>query len=479
MTITSHTIACPLNAAAQKYGSSAAVVWGTRRITYKQLDQYVNATVKSFKERGIKAASRVALVAENSVEAIVILLSVWRLGAVACPIDPRFPAAAVAALLKKVRAQAVIVGNTKILAGVRTDIAKIFITDVIVFDVKDSFYKDAAAMSVTVDLGQEAAIVFTSGTSAEAKAAVLTYGNLYFNALGSNERIPLQKDDRWLLSLPLFHVSGLGILFRTLLAGAAVVIAGSKDAGRILSEGKATHASLVATQLFRILNDSPLPDVSKVKAVLLGGSAIPQNLIEQALSLKLPVYVSYGLTEMASQVATGRVISAGNNCAAVLPHRELKVFPDGEIGVRGATLFKGYLQGDKVHLPLDQDGWFHTGDLGELDQAGCLRVLGRKDNMFISGGENIHPEEVEAALLKMDGIVQAVVVPQEDREFGQRPVAFVQCKDGVLKSADIQKFLQTKLSKFKVPVAFHSWPDNDNGIKPDRKMLAALAKKKK
>ncbi len=528
MSISRNTIPCPLNAAARKHGSSPAVIWGTRRITYQQLDQYVNATVKAFKERGIKAASRVALVAENSVEAVIILFSLWRLGAVACPIDPRFPNQTVIALLKKVRAQAVIVGDPKGLSGAKIDITKIFITDLIVFDVKDSFYKDAGEMSLTVDLEQEAAVVFTSGISADAKAAVLTYGNLYFNALGSNERIPLQKDDRWLLSLPLFHVSGLGILFRVLLAGAAVVIVQQKDTGRILSEGKATHISMVATQLFRLVNDGQLSNISKIKAILLGGSAIPQNLIEQALRLKLPVYVSYGLTEMASQVATGRVVSVGKNCAAVLSHCDLKISFDGEIGVRGPTLFKGYLtlshprprslsfprkreptwsginsSGDprdekidsdeskwmpacagmtkqqNIVLPVDEDGWFHTGDLGALDKDGCLRVIGRKDNMFISGGENIHPEEIEASLLKINNIVQAVVVPQPDQEFGERPVAFIQWKDTALKPSEIQKFLKAKLPKFKVPVAFLPWPLNtsEGGLKVNRRYFRGLVRR--
>jgi O-succinylbenzoic acid--CoA ligase len=476
-------IPCPISQFAQTQGSRPAVFWGSRRITYLQLNQFINTTVKALKERNLKAGSRVALVVDNSVEAVIVLLSLWRLGAVACPINPKFPDAKIATFLKKVNAAGIVIDRPDVLHGIKIGISKTLISDLIVFDVKDSFYKNDAA-PVPMDPGREAAVIFTSGSGGEAKAALLTYGNLYFNAVGSNELIKLAPDDHWLLSLPLYHVSGLGVVFRSLIAGAAVVIVPPENILKVLAEGKATHASLVPTQLLRLLDDKTFAGAQRampLRAILLGGSAIPQNAVEGALKRKLPVYVSYGLTEMGSQVATGRPTAPGEICAKVLAHREVKII-NGEICVRGATLFKGYVDGERLERSLDAEGWFHTRDLGELDANGCLKVTGRLDNMFISGGENIHPEEIEQVLLKIDSVAQALVVPKEDREFGNRPVAFIQWKkEAHMKTGDaLQRFLAAELPKFKIPLAFYPWPqDKDSGLKPDRRKMAELAKSKR
>ena len=149
-------------------------------------------------------------------------------------------------------------------------------------------------------------------------------------------------------------------------------------------------------------------------------------LIEQSVKSGLNIYLSYGLTEMSSQVATGKVIEAHKACVKVLPYRQISIASEGEILVRGEVLFKGYITGSRLPLPIrENDFWFPTGDIGQLDQEGCLTVTGRRDNMFISGGENIHPEEIEKELLSIQGIQEAIVVPQEDKLFGQRPVAFI------------------------------------------------------
>ena len=150
----------------------------------------------------------------------------------------------------------------------------------------------------------------------------------------------------------------------------------------------------------------------------------PERSLRQSVKLGLNIYLTYGLTEMSSQVATGKVTQINQACVKVLPYRQISISPEGEILVKGEVLFKGYVAGAKIHLPLT-NGWFPTGDMGQLDKEGCLTVIGRRDSMFISGGENIHPEEIEKALLSIKGIEQAMVVPKEDKEFGQRPIAFV------------------------------------------------------
>jgi o-succinylbenzoate---CoA ligase len=214
-------------------------------------------------------------------------------------------------------------------------------------------------------------------------------------------------------------------------------------------------------------------EAGRLKAILLGGGPVPVSLVDEAVSRAFPVHTSYGLTEMASQVTTtppGASHEELRTSGRPLPHREVGISGDGEILVRGETFFAGYVEGDAVDRPLDADGWFHTGDLGGLSENGCLRVLGRKDNLFVSGGENIQPEEIEEALSSLEGVEVAVVVPILDPEFGARPVAFVRMADGTVKGETLAHALEKVLPRFKIPVAFHGWPEEAGlgGMKVDR-----------
>ena len=192
----------------------------------------------------------------------------------------------------------------------------------------------------------------------------------------------------------------------------------------------------------------------------------------------LPVFTSYGLTEMASQVTTtrpGAGAAERETSGRLLPHRLLRIAADGEILVRGETRFRGYVDEAMLHEPFDAEGWYATGDLGRLGEDSLLRVEGRKDNLFISGGENVQPEEIESALAACEGVAQAVVVPVPDAEFGYRPVAFVRL-EGRVPEEDLRRALERRLPRFKMPRVFLPWPEEyAEGLKPDRRRLRELA----
>ncbi|PSQ68322.1 MAG: o-succinylbenzoate--CoA ligase, partial [Bacteroidetes bacterium QH_1_64_81] len=171
-------------------------------------------------------------------------------------------------------------------------------------------------------------------------------------------------------------------------------------------------------------------------------------------------HTSYGSTEMASQVTTtppGAPLADLRTAGRCLPHRRLRIDDDGEILVAGPTLCRGIDEGEQVRDPR-VNGWFPTGDLGHLDAQGRLHVQGRVDRQFVSGGENIRPEEIEAALERIDGIERAVVVPVPDEEYGRRPVAFVRSTAGTVPD-DWRASLATVLPRFKLPDAVHRLPD--------------------
>ncbi|MGI8909164.1 MAG: o-succinylbenzoate--CoA ligase, partial [Rubrobacteraceae bacterium] len=401
-------------------------------MTFRDLDRRVSAAARKLVELGIEAGNRVALFLPKDERYIVLLLAMIRIGAVACPISTRLPPAGVAPLLRKAACEALI----------PEDEALFEFTEAIQKVRPEALLEDGADHTETpeyldIPLSRPATIVFTSGSSGAPKAALHTFGNHYYSALGSNENIVLdtKRGDRWLHSLPLYHVGGISILFRCLLAGAAMILPEpGAPLGRAIAENSATHVSLVATQLLRLMREEENPDaLETLKAVLLGGGPVPGALVEEAASRGLLVHASYGLTEMASQVTTtpsGASPEKLRISGWVLPYREVSISGEGEILVRGETLFAGYVEGKVVDLPVDAEGWFHTGDLGDLDEDGYLDVRGRKDNLFISGGENVQPEEIEDALRRLDGVEDAVVAPVPDAEFGFRPVAFARTTDG-------------------------------------------------
>ena len=398
----------------QTSGGQSAVVSNNRTLSYQQLENAIELAVGNLKRLGVKPRERVALISPNMTEYIIALFALWRQGSGGLPVE-HAPAARGGACLPS---KYFLRQNFK--RGQRP------------FFVDDQGMKKGAVPFWGVN--DPADIMFTSGSSGEPKAVAHSFGNHYYSALAANEHIPVSPGDRWLLSLPLYHVGGLGILWRTFLAGGTVVVPDSStDLADSLRKFNITHVSLVSTQLHRLLNDPKnVAVLQKMKVILIGGSAIPDALIRKAVAVRLPVHVTYGLTETASQVATSERLSKENSLprGRILKNAQVRISDDHEILVKGKTLFQGYVNGKNIELLLDKEGWFHTGDFGCLNEDGTLTVLGRKDNMFISGGENIQPEEIERHLCHIDGVVQAVVVPVKSEEFGARPVAFVQTKEG-------------------------------------------------
>lgn len=320
-------------------------------------------------------------------------------------------------------------------------------------------------------------LIFTSGSSGEPKAALHLGSNHTYSALGSNRVIPLAPGDRWLLALPICHVGGLAIVWRCLLAGAAIVFPRSgQDLGQDLLEQDITHLSVVATQLQRLLAWPGLERLRpRLKCVLGGGGPFPPGLVAQARAAGLPLRLSYGSTEMASQICTTAAADPLDPPSAgiPLPYRELRLAGNGEILVRGLPLFAGYLGPQGLDPARDAEGWFHTGDTGRLDAQGRLHVGGRLDRMFISGGENVQPAAIEAVLARQPGVELVFVVPVPDAEFGQRPVAFLR---GPADPETLRGALAQELPRCLWPRRFLPLPPEAiTGLKPDLQLLQRLA----
>lgn len=430
--------------------NDTALLSGTLRMTYAEMDGLVAETVRDFQDRGIEPGDRVALYHDDTPRYIVQLRAVMKMGAVACPVSTRWPESKMREATRRIGAK------------------------MIEFSDRHEMLKATS----TLDADKAATIIFTSGSSGTPKAAVHSLSNHLESARASNRNIALAPDDGWLSSLPLYHVGGLGIIFRCFQGGATIVVPERDQSleASILDE-RVTHISLVSTQLYRLLeSEESIAALAKMKGVLMGGSAMPDQLIARALEAGVPIHTSYGMTEMATQITCtlpGADLETLRTSGSPIIEGNVSVFSNGEIHINGPTRFMGYLtESAKLELPLTDDGWFATGDRGYLDDLGRLHVTGRMDNQFISGGENIQPEEIEHALCQIDGIQQTVVVPIEDEEFGQRPVAFVRAVSD-WDEAEVKTILRETLPGFMIPARVLEWPREliPEGMKVDRNAM--------
>jgi acyl-CoA synthetase (AMP-forming)/AMP-acid ligase II len=336
-----------------------------------------------------------------------------------------------------------------------------------------------------------AAIVPTSGTTGAPKLARLSHRALVAAAHASAAHLGTPPDDRWLVALPLAHVAGLSILTRTLVARRAVVLfdpdgplfARLDPLAATLAEKDVTLVSLVPTVLDRLIAEPvsfrPGP---KLRAVLVGGAPVPRELLARAHAAGIPVLTTYGLTETCGQVATRPYAErltpppAGDLAPSGVPLPGVLVHSVGDvIEVRGRTLFSGY-----VGEPGSNPGmsWFRTRDRGHFDAEGALVVTGRTDDVVITGGENIDPVEVEAALVSLPGIDAACVLGVPDSTFGQAVAALIVTASEAPRSVEaIRSALETRLASYKLPrrvAVVGSLPALASG-KIDRAQARALA----
>jgi O-succinylbenzoic acid--CoA ligase len=249
-------------------------------------------------------------------------------------------------------------------------------------------------------------------------------------------------------------------------AGGGVVIPGRKtQLGDALIKHKVTHLSVVSTQVQILLSVAKHRKyLKKMNAILVGGSMVGEQLKLDMVKHQLPFHLTYGLTEMSSQVATTRRIESYQDFdkAEVLEYAKIWIDPKFNIWVAGETLFKGYVVDGRVRSRLNKDGFFRTGDIGRSYLIKYLRVSGRADNMFISGGENVYPEQIEQALMRISGVIQAVVVPVPNEHYGHRPVAVVKFRENKrLPAQKLSKFLALNIEKYKVPDQYVIWPKEE------------------
>jgi acyl-CoA synthetase (AMP-forming)/AMP-acid ligase II len=484
-----------LRDAARRTPDVEAVVDGERRVDYATLRGLVDETARALLASGVTPGDRVAVWAPNSLEWIVAALGVTTAGAVLVPVNTRFRGAEAGFVLARSGARVLFTVRgfldtdyPALLAEAGVDLPALRDTVLLGGEPDgasvgwDDFLARGAALSA-VDLDARVAaigpddasdIVFTSGTTGEPKGVVMTHGQTLRAYLDWCDWADLRPGDRYLIANPFFHIFGYkaGCL-ACLMRGATIVPLAVFDAGVALDLVERERISVLPgppTVYVSLLDhpDRTRRDLSTLRVGVTGAADIPVELIRRVRE-DLPferILTGYGLTE-AGTVTGCRPDDDFERIAATVgvpwPGFEVRTVGDagddvatgepGEVVVRGETVTRGYLD-DPVAtaVAIDTDGWLHTGDLGTLDADGYLRIVGRIKDMFIVGGFNAYPAEIENLMLRHPRVAQVAVIGVPDERLGEVAKAFVVLREGApLEPDEIVEWARDEMANYKVP----------------------------
>ena len=436
---------------------ATALVSGRRRFGYAALHGHAVRQAHALLEAGAAPGERVAAIAGTSPAFVAAMHAASLAGAVFVPLNVRLTAGELAEQLRNVEPAVVLCDRARgALAAEAAALADAPAPRRLPLPPASR----EGSLVEAHDMDACHSIVHTSGTAGRAKGVMLTYGGLWASAAASALNLGLDPADRWLACLPLHHVGGLSIPIRGAIYGTAVELHAGFDADAVnaaLRAGEVTLVSVVPTMLRRMLDADREPFGGSVRAALVGGGPVPPALLERAAARGLPVVQTYGLTEAASQVTTlspaeamARLGSAGRPLLSAEVRVDAPAGEPGEILIRGPSVTPGYFRDAEATAAAIRDGWLHTADLGVLDGDGYLTVLDRRDDVIVTGGENVYPAEVEAALLAAPGIEAAAVVGLPDEEWGQRVAAAV-VSAGTVDRERLGPFLRGRLAGYKHP----------------------------
>lgn len=441
-----------------------------KRLTVADLDAAVERTAGRLSALGVRPGDRLGVLLPTGVAAARTVHAAIRLGATVVPLGPRLAVAeltdrldraGVTALVCDASTEAAAVDAAAAMEGAAVPVAS-------VDDPSEATALAARTPEAVVpydwSLGATLFVPFTSGTTGRPKGARLTLGNVLASAVASAFRLGLDRAETWHVALPCHHVGGLTPIFRLPLYGMTVVLRESFDADAVAADFErydVTATSLVPTTLGRLLDATEGSLGPSMRAVLLGGAPATGDLLNRCIDRDVPIFPTYGMTETASQIATATPAEARANPGTVgrpLFWTDLSVRssagderPPGEVGelvVSGPTVSTGYLDADGGFGP---DG-LHTGDVGYRDADGRVWVIGRTDDLIVTGGENVAPAEVEDALLTHPDVADAAVVGLPDDEWGEHVAALVVPREGAdLSTATVESHCRDRLAGYKIP----------------------------
>lgn len=433
------------------------------RWTYEQLDEGVDRRALALATEGVEPGDTVGILAETGPAFVAVVHAAMRLRATLVPLNAALTRAELEPQVQRAGVDLLVCTDET------GDTARAVVDDAPAVRLEEleggraDANEDGAELRGRPPIARDRTqlVVFTSGTTGEPKGVRLTAGNLVASATASAFRLGVTPADRWLVPLPMYHMGGLAPVVRSALYGTAVVVQRGFDAAdtaATIDERAVTGVSMVPTMLARTL-DAGWEPPGPLRFVLLGGAPAPEKLVARCDDRGVPVHPTYGTTETASQVATATPSQAFEHPGTVgqpLVNTTVTVLDDGEpvapggrgeLVVDGPTVTPGYLDAERTDDAFGPHG-LHTGDMGYRDDDGRLWVLGRLDDVIVTGGENVHPLEVAATIRDHPDVADAAVVGLDDPEWGQRVAALVV---GEVPPDDLEAHCRERLASFKVP----------------------------
>lgn len=437
-----------------------AVDDGTDRISYADLDRRADALARTLRAAGCHPGDRIATLTTNSAAHIVLFFACARARLVLVPLSWRLAAREIAAQLVHAEPRMFVVQPAHT-ALATAALARLTDPPRVTTVAGLEAIGDYAELEPVKD-DDPVLMVYTSGTAAQPKGVALTHANCFWTNLSLSRTVPLTGSDVVLQILPQFHVGGWNV--QPLLAcwaGATVLVERGFDAGRVLrliaERRVSTMMGVPANYLFLAEHpDFDDTDLSSLGTIIVGGAPMPEPLLRTWHERGVTLVQGYGLSEAAPNVlcVPGDRAQDKLGCAGIpYPYVEVRLADDGELLVRGPNVFGGYWRNPEATAAALREGWLHTGDLATVDADGYYRIVDRVDDMFVSGGENVFPSEVENVLYGHPAVTEAAVVARPDERWGQVGVAFVVRRAPVTED-ELIEHCRAALARFKVPREF-------------------------
>lgn len=458
-------------------------------LTYRDLDNRSAKAAAVLSAGGIYDGDRVAYVGLNSHTFIITMLACFRIGAIFVPVNFRLAGPELQAVLASSGALAVVAeeGHRNRLEGARdgTKLERLLLVD---DDPVCPAPDDAPGWQHWGDLIKRAVpmagiahksfddpaiLMFTSGTTGLPKGVILTHGNIWWNSVNVDSRLDTRRGDVTHAAAPMFHIGALNsFVIRTLARGGTVVVRRGFDPAGFTADVPryqvnstfAVPAMLAALARVEGFFDS---DLHSLRTIVVAGAPVPPSLIKQFADREIILQQAWGLTEtapFATHLPAERTLDKLGSAGIPMPYTEVRVVDTdggepapagvaGEVVVRGPNVTPGYWENPAATAAsFDEDGWFHSGDIGYFDEDGYLFIVDRLKDMIISGGENVYPAEVERALSDLDGVTDVAVIGVPDAEWGEAVVAVVSLAAGHdITIDDVREHAAARIARYKLP----------------------------
>lgn len=434
---------------AKKHPKRVAIETDERQLTFETL--YAQAIEIGAKLKTLNT-SRLGFYVNNSVEALTCIHASWLYGIEVVMINHRLT-------LSEIKHQLNSVNVTTIVATLSLELDETF--NVISYESISNLASSENVTESPFDAQRIASIMFTSGTTGPQKAVPQRFYNHEASAKECKASLGFSSDSKWLTVLPIYHISGLSIVLRSVLFGFTVYLKESFEPNDILNciqNKHITHISLVPQTLKRLM-DAGLNQPYTLEKILLGGAKLDPTLIMDALNKALPIYNSFGMTETCSQFLTAApnmLRDRPDIVGCVSENQEIKIKHPNDEGhgvllVKGHNVMDGYLFPKQANMStFDEEGYFNTGDIASIDQ-GYVTIYDRRKDLIISGGENIYPFEIETKAKAFEGVKDAMCVGILDDTWGQRPILYIVSDRGEMIIHDLEQYLRQHLAKYKHP----------------------------